>query len=54
MVKIIITCTKCGESKEKKHFQRESKEYKSCNDCSRRGKEKIESAFVKAFELIGM
>jgi len=48
---IKITCLRCKKEKPRKDFQRDSKEYKSCNDCSYGAKKLIDDLFGKSFEL---
>jgi len=47
----IMNCLKCGISKKRKEFQRESKIYRSCNDCSFNVKRLIDNSFKLAFFL---
>lgn len=51
VMQIKITCLKCGIEKLRKHFQRDSKEYKSCNECRYNGEKLINDGFKKSFEL---
>lgn len=44
-------CIKCGDEKSIKHFQRHSKELKSCNECYYKNKEIINECFKMANKL---
>lgn len=46
-----ITCLKCGKEKPRKEFQRDSKEYRSCNNCVYGAQMRIDEAYKSAFEL---
>jgi hypothetical protein len=47
-----VICSKCKIEKPRKEFQRDSKEYKSCNECSYRVINTIDQTFKMAFELL--
>jgi len=49
-----IRCLKCGKEKARKEFQRDSKEFKSCNECCYGLQILIESQFNLAFELFNL
>lgn len=46
-----IVCTKCAQQKPRKDFQKDSKEYKSCNQCRSRSEKVIYDGFKKCVEL---
>ena len=47
-----IICPKCGTEKPRKNFQKDSKEYKSCNECRLLAQKLIDEGFNVSFELM--
>lgn len=47
-----IICIRCKAEKLGKYFQRDSKEYKSCNECCYRARDTINDCFAKAAKLM--